>query len=96
MPPPSDEALARCNLYLYERGGGYLMKWIIIMLELWGDGSYTFMPSFGTPAYSTEQECIEHIKPGLGQKSEGQPAVYTGYVCVPPEVFTNFAMRFRH
>ena len=39
MPPPSDESLARCNLYLYERDKAWLYRrhgwgWSIIVRQI--------------------------------------------------------------
>lgn len=71
------------------------MKWLLISMALWGDGNYTFMPSFG-PSYDDEASCIA-AKSGLRSSfmMAGQPAAYYGYICAPGDAWSNFTFNWK-
>jgi hypothetical protein len=66
------------------------MKWFLISMAIWQDGSFEFIP-VPNGDYATETECLKDIQVmPPHQSSSGQPDVFHGYICVTSEAWNGF------
>jgi hypothetical protein len=73
------------------------MTWLLIVMAIWDDGSYTFAPqALNGPSFATEDECLNAIKPANHLAATlNQPGVSHGYVCMLNEAWLKFNFKFR-